>query len=211
SRIEILNDKDPRYPRIFRAIRNNLEEVMEYCSLIEYSKSAFVESYYHLRGNPDGLAEWQLGCWALFQVYPPRHKLRHLSAIICAVERGPNRSYTHAGVRPCRASLSPTTTCRPSPSSAITTPCPSSSASSKSSGSSPRAWPTTTSPASPASPAPPSSATSACTGPAGWTPSAGTRGKVDAAPWTATACRSKTTSASTRRDRSRRPSTSSTP
>src|SRR5262249_52229642 len=89
------------------------------------------------------------------QLYPPRHKLRHLSAIICSVERWPNRIYTHAGVRPCRASLSPTTTCRPSPSSAITPPCPSSSASSKSSGSSPRAWPPTTSPASPASPAPP--------------------------------------------------------
>jgi hypothetical protein len=67
-KIEILNDKDPRFQLLFKAIRNNLDEVVDYCSRIEYSKSAFDESYYHLRGNPDRLPEWKLGCWALFQV-----------------------------------------------------------------------------------------------------------------------------------------------
>jgi DNA adenine methylase len=67
SKIEILNDKEQRYPLLFRAIRNNLDKVIDYCSRIEYSKTAFDESYYHLRGNPDNLPEWQLGCWALFQ------------------------------------------------------------------------------------------------------------------------------------------------
>src|SRR5262245_10418725 len=38
SKIEILNDKDPRWPLVFQAIRNNLEEVVEFCSMIEYSK-----------------------------------------------------------------------------------------------------------------------------------------------------------------------------
>src|SRR5262249_8190849 len=94
-------------------------------------------------------------------LYSPRDKLRHLPAIVRVVERWPNRSCSHARIWPCHASLSPRTTCRPSPSSAITTPSRSSSASSKSSGSSPRVWPTTTSPASLAPPAPPSSATSA--------------------------------------------------
>jgi DNA adenine methylase len=79
ARMEVLNDKDRRFQLIFRAIRDNLDEVVDYCSLIEYSECAFDESYYHLRGNPAGLAEWQLGCWALFQVvasfsgYPDGH------------------------------------------------------------------------------------------------------------------------------------------
>ena len=79
SKIEILNDLDPRFFLLFRALRDNLDEVVEFCSRIEYSKSAFDESYRHLRGNPAGLPDWKLGAWALFQVgasfsgYPDGH------------------------------------------------------------------------------------------------------------------------------------------
>jgi len=79
SKIEILNDLDHRFSLLFRALRDNLDEVVEFCSLIEYSKSAFDESYRHLRGKPDGLPDWKLGAWTLFQVvasfsgYPDGH------------------------------------------------------------------------------------------------------------------------------------------
>jgi DNA adenine methylase len=78
-KIEVLNDKDRRYPLLFKSIRDHFEEVVEYCSKIEYSKSAFDESYEHLRRNPNDLPEWKLGCWALYQVtasfsgYPDGH------------------------------------------------------------------------------------------------------------------------------------------
>src|SRR5262249_56781730 len=80
-------------------------------------------------------------------LYSRRHNLRHLPATSACVERWPNRSCSHARNRPCRASPSPRTTCRPLRSSASTTPSRSCSASWKSSGSSPKGWPTTTSPA----------------------------------------------------------------
>src|SRR5262245_3671392 len=122
-----------------------------------------------LVSNPHGVLHYaavkecpgRCGCAAHDRLYSPRDKLRPWTAIVRVVERWPNRSGSHARIWPCHASLSPRTTCRPSPSSAITTPSRSSSASSKSSSSSPRVWPTTTSPASLAPPAPPSSATSA--------------------------------------------------
>ncbi len=68
SKIEILNDKERKWPLVFKAIRNHFEDFAGFCSLMDYSKETFDESYYHLRGNPDNLPEWQLGCWAFFQV-----------------------------------------------------------------------------------------------------------------------------------------------
>src|SRR5262249_28421975 len=61
--------------------------------------------------GPVGDGAYWNGCgWGGSILYSPRHKLRHLSAIARFVERWPNRSYSHAGIRPCRASRSPTTT-----------------------------------------------------------------------------------------------------
>ena len=68
SEIEILNDVDQRFSLLFRALRDNLDEVVEFCSRIEYSKAAFDESYRHLRDNLNNLPDWKLGAWALYQV-----------------------------------------------------------------------------------------------------------------------------------------------
>ena len=65
-KIEILNDKDRRFPLIFKALRNNPDEVIRFLKRIEYSKSAFDESYEHLRAADSGLPDWKLGCWAYF-------------------------------------------------------------------------------------------------------------------------------------------------
>ena len=79
SKLEILNDKDRRFPLLYQALRDQPEQVIRFCHQIEYSKSAFDESYYHLRGNPEGLPDWKLGAWALYQCiashsgYPDGH------------------------------------------------------------------------------------------------------------------------------------------
>jgi DNA adenine methylase len=67
TRIEILNDKDRRFPLIFKALRDHPNEVVRFIKRIEYSKAAFDESYDILRSANAGLPEWKLGCWALFQ------------------------------------------------------------------------------------------------------------------------------------------------
>ena len=67
SKLDILNDKDKRFSLMFKALRDKPDEVIEYLNKIEYSKASFDESYNHLRS--DDLEEWQLGCWALYQVF----------------------------------------------------------------------------------------------------------------------------------------------
>ena len=68
-KLEILNDKDKRFPLIFKALRDNPDKVVRFIKRIEYSKSAFDESYDILRATDAGLPEWKLGCWALFQIF----------------------------------------------------------------------------------------------------------------------------------------------
>ena len=69
SKIEILNDKDKRFAFIFKALRDNPTEAIDFLNSIEYSKAAFDESYELLRAADSGLPEWKLGCWALFQIF----------------------------------------------------------------------------------------------------------------------------------------------
>lgn len=69
SKIEILNDKDKRFPLVFKALRDHPEETVEFLNSIEYSKSAFDESYDQLRAIKPEIEDWKLGCWALFQVF----------------------------------------------------------------------------------------------------------------------------------------------
>jgi len=79
SKIEILNDKDKRFPLMFQALRDHPKDVAKFAASIEYSKAAFDESYVHLRDPDSPLPKWKLGVWALFQChashsgYPDAH------------------------------------------------------------------------------------------------------------------------------------------
>ncbi len=69
SKIEVLNDKDKRFPLVFKALRDHPRKAINYLNKIEYSKAAFDESYDILRSDDPQLEDWKLGCWALFQVF----------------------------------------------------------------------------------------------------------------------------------------------
>ena len=69
SKIEVLNDKDKRFPLVFKALRDHPVEAVEFLNNIEYSKAAFDESYDLLRAENPPIEEWKLGCWALFQIF----------------------------------------------------------------------------------------------------------------------------------------------
>lgn len=70
SRIEVLNDKDKRFPMIFKALRDEPKEMVKFLKLIEYSRASWDESKDILKEAE--LPIHKLGAWALYNIFASR-------------------------------------------------------------------------------------------------------------------------------------------